>query len=136
MEAYPIILFDGVCNLCNGAVQFIIERDSKAKLKFAALQSDIGVNLVKKHQLSEQFLDTIVLIENGNAYVRSEAVLRLSRHLDGYWSWLYGLLIVPKFVRDSLYNFIGKNRYQWFGKEESCMMPTPDLQLRFLSMSQ
>jgi predicted DCC family thiol-disulfide oxidoreductase YuxK len=129
----PILLFDGVCNLCNGAVQFIIKRDKKAKFRFAALQSETGHQLLSDFQLSDEYLSTLVLVENGKVYLRSDAVLRIAKSLGGFWSLAYGFIIIPRFIRDAAYDWVGRHRYQWFGKEESCMMPTPELKSRFLN---
>lgn len=129
---YPILLFDGVCNLCNGAVQFIIKRDKKAHFRFAALQSEVGQDLLKKFAVKEEYLSTLVLIENEKAYVRSDAVLRVAKNLGGLWSLTYIFILVPRFIRNAVYNWVGSHRYQWFGQKDACMMPTPDLQKRFL----
>ena len=128
----PILLFDGVCNLCNHSVQFVIKRDKDGLFRFAALQSDIGKSVLVKHQLSTVSLDTVVLIDQGKAYTRSSAALHVLRHLGSPWSILTVFLLLPKGLRDMVYNFIAKNRYRWFGKEESCMIPTPELKNRFL----
>lgn len=128
-----IVLFDGVCNLCNSSVQFIIARDTKAYFRFASLQSEVGKSLLASHHLSPDSIDTIVLVEKGNAFVRSAAALRIAQHLDGAWRWLSIFRVLPLPLRDALYNFVARNRYRWFGKEESCWLPTPDLRERFLS---
>ena len=132
MKTPPIILFDGVCNLCNGAVQFIIERDKKQHFRFASLQSKIGQEYQQKAGLAIDKIDTILLVENGKIYQKSTAALRIARHLDGLWSVLYVFIIVPPFIRNAVYDFIAKNRYKWFGKQDSCWMPTPDLKKLFL----
>lgn len=129
---HPIVLFDGVCNLCNSAVQFVIKRDPNAHFRFAPLQSQTGQRLLKQFNLSTEDFNTIVIVENGKHYVRSTAGLRLMKDLNNAWPLLYGFIIVPRFIRDAVYDFISKNRYKWFGKQESCMMPTPDLKRRFL----
>lgn len=129
----PILLFDGVCNLCNGAVQFIIKRDPKAKFYFAALQSDTGQQLLRDFQLTDEYLTTLVLVEDGKVYLRSSAVLRIARNLNGLWPLAYVFMVIPRPIRDAVYNWVGSNRYRWFGKEESCMIPTPDLKSRFLN---
>lgn len=127
-----VILFDGVCNLCNGAVLFIIKRDPKAKFKFAALQSDIGMSLTAEHNIDTTKTDSIVLVEAGKVYIKSTAALRVARHLKGGYPLLYGFIIFPAFFRNWVYDWIAKNRYKWFGKKESCMIPTPELKSRFL----
>ncbi len=129
MEKHPIILFDGVCNLCNGAVQFIIERDKKQQFRFASLQSDFG------QQYQQQVgaaVDSILLVKNDKIYQKSSAALRIARHLDGLWSLLFLFIIVPPFIRNSIYDWIARNRYRWFGKQDSCWLPTPDLKALFL----
>ena len=128
----PIILFDGVCNLCNVAVQFAIERDPKAIFRFASLQSDFGQSILAQNVVDTEGGDTIVLLENGKVYDRSTAALRIARQLSGWIKFLYVFIIVPKFIRDFVYKIIAKNRYRWFGKQESCWMPTKELKARFL----
>jgi len=132
MDQSPVILFDGICNLCNGAVQFVIRHDSKAIFKFSALQSDKGQMLLKRYDLPAAVLNSFVLIQNNKAHTRSDAALLVAKQLDGPIKFLYGLIIVPSFLRNSVYNFIAKNRYKWFGKQESCMMPDQSLQKRFI----
>ncbi len=129
---HPVLLFDGVCNLCNTSVQFIIDKDPESKFNFASLQSDIGGELLKQFNLSNEQLDSVVLIKNDKAYTRSSAALQVLRTLGGAWSLLYGLIIIPKPIRDIIYDWVAKNRYKWFGKQESCWLPTPDLRARFL----
>jgi predicted DCC family thiol-disulfide oxidoreductase YuxK len=132
---YPVILFDGVCNLCTSSVQFIIKRDDTKHFRFASLQSDIAQQLLTEFSFttSSSNLATIVLIERGKLYTQSTAVLKIVKHLNGGWPLLYVFILVPAFIRDSLYNFISQNRYKWFGKKEVCWMPTEDLKERFLS---
>ncbi|HET6993521.1 MAG TPA: thiol-disulfide oxidoreductase DCC family protein [Chitinophagaceae bacterium] len=128
----PVILFDGVCNLCNRAVQFIIKRDKKKQFLFASLQGKTGTELLRRFDLPADQFNSFVLIEKGKAYTRSTATLRVAKKLSGGWSFLYGLIIVPPFLRDPVYNLIAKRRYQWFGKRDECMIPTPELKERFL----
>ncbi|MBX2939137.1 MAG: thiol-disulfide oxidoreductase DCC family protein [Ferruginibacter sp.] len=127
----PVILFDGVCNLCSGAVQFIIRRDPAARYRFASLQSASAQSLLKKFSIPDE-LKTFILIENHKVYKRSTAALRVARHLKGAWPLMYAFIIVPPFIRDGVYNIIGRYRYSWFGKKDQCMMPTPSIQSRFL----
>ena len=129
----PIILFDGVCNYCNSMVNFIIRQDTGKKFVFAALQSDTGQKLLKQYNLPTNDLDSFVLIDEGKAYQRSTAALKLYNKLPWYWKWVQIFWIIPAFIRDAVYNFIAKNRYKWFGKKEECMIPTPELKARFLS---
>ncbi|MCJ8013136.1 thiol-disulfide oxidoreductase DCC family protein [Paenibacillus sp. KQZ6P-2] len=128
-----IVLVDGVCHLCQGLTRFIIERDPHAKFRFASLQSDIGAILLEKGELPADKVDTLVLIENGQYYVRSAAVLRIVRQLKMPWPLLYVFALIPLPLRDRLYRYVARNRYRWFGKEEQCMLPTPELRKRFLS---
>jgi predicted DCC family thiol-disulfide oxidoreductase YuxK len=128
-----IILFDGVCNLCNNSVNFIIDRDKKNVFQFAALQSEAGKKLLLQHHLPADKSDSIVLIKNGKAYQRSAAALEIARHLQGFWSSLYIFKLIPGFISDVFYNFIAKNRYRFFGKQETCRIPTPELKAKFLA---
>ncbi len=126
-----ILLFDGECNLCNGIVQFVIKRDPNAKYQFAALQSETGQKLLKEYNFPNQF-DSFIMIEDGKAYQKSSAALRVVRHLNGGWRLFTVFKIIPTPIRDVIYNFIARNRYKWFGKRDSCMIPTPDIKSRFL----
>ena len=129
---HKIILFDGVCNLCNGAINFVIKRDKGNIFKFAALQSEIGQTLLSKFKIDTSKVDSIILIDGEKCYVKSSAALRISKHLSSGYPLLYGFLILPKFIRDAVYDYIARNRYKWFGKKESCMIPTPELKEKFL----
>jgi len=129
---FPVIFFDGFCNLCNGAVQFTIERDRKNIFRFASLQSDYAHQKLSAHLLGSTYGQSMVLVEEGQIYERSTAALRVARRLGGLWPLLYGLIIIPSFIRDGVYNYVGKNRYKWFGKQESCWVPTPALASKFL----
>ncbi len=132
MKSHPVILFDGVCNFCNGAVNFLIRQDKKKIFRFAALQSEAGQNILEGYNLSKEGFDSLILIEDGKVYKRSTAGLRLYNKLPWYWKWTQLFWIVPRPVRDGVYRFIAKNRYRWFGKKETCMIPTPELRNRFL----
>lgn len=127
-----IILFDGVCNLCNGFVQFVIKNDSQGYFKFTALQSEVGQEILKQVRYFDFSLSTVVLVEKGKIYVRSAAALKILARLDGLWPLAYSFIILPAFLRDFIYKGIAQNRYRWFGKQESCMLPTPELKARFL----
>jgi len=128
-----VILFDGVCNICNSSVNFIIDRDPKKEFRFAALQSETGQRLLSSiPATSLQDFDSVVLIEGDRVYKKSTAALRIARRLPGIWSWLYIFIIIPKFLRDPVYDLIANNRYRWFGKKDSCRIPTPELRSRFL----
>ena len=126
------MLFDGVCNFCNGAVNFIIRHDHSRKFKFAALQSDAGMRLRQRFDISED-VDSIVLIEDDRAFLHSSAALRIARALGGIWSLGYLFVIVPTPIRDWFYKLFAKYRYRLFGKKDVCMVPTPDVKERFLS---
>jgi len=128
----PVIFFDGVCNLCNSSVQFIIKKDAKAVFKFASLQSDFALETLATYSVSTRNLDSIVLLDSGKVYFRSTAALRIVRHLP-YWRFLYFLIIVPTPLRDWIYNLVAQNRYRWFGKKDACMIPSPELNQRFIS---
>lgn len=132
-KAADIILFDGDCNLCNGFVQFIIKRDPEAKFKFASLQSHFGEKVMEAVGLPSGERGTVVLIQDGKPYVRSDAVLRISRGLSGGWPVVFIFKVVPRFIRDAVYSFVAHRRYRWFGQRESCMMPTADTSRRFIS---
>lgn len=127
-----IILFDGVCNLCNHAVTFIIDQDKKQTYKFASLQSSVGQFLLRQFQIPTQTMDSVVLIRNGKAYVKSTAALKIALRLDGLWPLTYIFILVPAFIRDLFYNVIAKYRYKIFGKSDSCRYPSEDLEYRFL----
>ncbi len=129
----PIVLFDGVCNLCNGAVQFIIRHDKNEKFLFASLQSEIGKKILSSNNLSRDDLKTFLLIEDDKVYTKSTAALRVIKQLNGVISILYTFNVIPKFIRDSIYDLVARNRYNWFGKKDECMIPTPQLKARFLS---
>jgi len=133
MYQHSVILFDGVCNLCNGAVQFVIKRDNKNQFLFASLQSEEGKQILKELNFPANKMDSFFLVENGKVYDRSAAALKVVKKLSGLWSFLYGFIIVPKFMRDVVYNLIAKNRYQWFGRKDECMIPTPELKAKFLN---
>lgn len=127
-----LLLFDGVCNLCNGAVQWIIVRDKKAIFQFAALQSDAGQRALHHLGLPTQSFNTIVLIKGDRYLIRSDAALEIAVQLGGFWRLAGIFKIVPRFIRDAVYDFIANNRYRWFGKQEQCMLPRAEWKGRFL----
>jgi predicted DCC family thiol-disulfide oxidoreductase YuxK len=129
--AQPIIFFDGVCNLCNASVQFVIEHDKKDHFHFTALQGDYAKEILPKFNADPKQLSSILLLEDDKLYTKSSAALRVAKKLDGLIPLLYVFLIVPKFIRDWFYDIIAKNRYRWWGKEESCWVPTPELKSKF-----
>jgi predicted DCC family thiol-disulfide oxidoreductase YuxK len=128
------ILFDGVCNLCNGFVQFVVRHDQAGRFRFASLQSAGGQALLAQHGISPAATDpeTVMLVENGQVYTHSTAVLRIARGLGGFWALLYAGIVLPRALRDALYRFVARHRYQWFGRQDACMLPTPELAQRFL----
>ncbi|MGB3548453.1 MAG: thiol-disulfide oxidoreductase DCC family protein [Saprospiraceae bacterium] len=131
-DSHPLLLFDGVCNLCNGAVQFIIDRDDRDLFRFASLQSELGRSVLRKYDLDSTSLDTVVLVQKGRAYTHSEAALRTAAQLDGGYRLLSVFRILPRFFRDGVYRFIARNRYRWFGREEACRLPRPEWQAKFV----
>lgn len=129
-----IILFDGVCNLCNGAIQWIIERDKEELFRYASLQSDLGKKMLADRQIDPQKIDSIVLVEPNVAYyLKSTAALQIGKKLGSNYKLLSKiLLLIPAFIRDAVYDFIARNRYRWFGKKAQCWIPNPELQKLFL----
>jgi predicted DCC family thiol-disulfide oxidoreductase YuxK len=130
-DSGPILLFDGVCNLCNHAVDFVIRHDPAGRIRFASLQSDTGRALLRQHGGTPGTLDSVVLVENGRLYTHSDAALRTARYLRG-WRWLYALRGIPRSWRDAVYGWVARNRYRWFGQRETCRLPTPAERARFL----
>ena len=132
-ENKKIILFDGVCNLCNNAINFIIEHDKKDVFRFASLQSELGRKMVSERGIDPEVLDSIILIEPGVVYYeKSTAALKIAKELSGGYSLLSYFSFLPNFIRDGVYDIVAANRYSWFGKKESCMIPTPELNAKFL----
>jgi predicted DCC family thiol-disulfide oxidoreductase YuxK len=128
-----VVYFDGVCNLCSGAIQFILKRNSKENLKFASLQSVYGQTVVKELGLNQLDFETIIYQEGNQFYQKSDAILKIAKELDGAWKLVSVLKVFPKFIRDGVYGFIGRNRYNFFGKKDQCWLPTPALKARFLN---
>lgn len=127
-----IIFFDGVCNLCNSSVQFIIKRDKKARFKFITLQSEKARELLMPFENPED--DSVLYLKNGKLYKGSSAALQICRKLNGLWPVLFIFILIPAFIRDAVYNWIARNRYRWFGKLDECMVPTEALRDRFLDV--
>jgi len=128
-----IILFDGVCNLCNRSVQYIIKRDKNDAFRFAALQSEIGEKLVSDRQIDTSKVDSIILIEPGVAYyVKSDAAIEIAKEIGGAWTMFRLFQWVPVSIRNIVYDFVARNRYSWYGKKDQCMIPTPELKAKFL----
>jgi predicted DCC family thiol-disulfide oxidoreductase YuxK len=128
----PLILFDGVCNLCNGSVQFVIKHDKESKFLFASLQSDKGQEILKHLGLKTDNFDSFILLDKGKIYTKSSGVLKEAAILGGWFKIFTIFYLVPTFIRDLFYSFVAKNRYRFFGKKDSCMIPTPELKARFL----
>jgi predicted DCC family thiol-disulfide oxidoreductase YuxK len=126
------VLFDAVCNLCNGSVLFVIDRDPSRHFRFAALQSEAGARLLREHAHGGADLSSVVLVEDGRLYTRSTAALRIARRLAWPWRLLSALIVVPRPLRDAVYDLVARNRYRWFGRGEACRIPTPELRGRFL----
>ncbi len=126
----PVLYFDGVCNLCNRTVQWIIKQDKKKIFRFAPLQSAGGVALVQLR--GENNANSVLLVVDGRIYSKSSAALQVAKQLGGIYSLFYVFIIIPVFLRDAVYNFIARNRYKWFGQQASCMIPTPELRARFV----
>ena len=123
-----VVFFDGVCNLCSSAVQFILRRDRAGRFRFASLQSAIGVRVFGEHHPPR----TIFLFQDGKLHEQSSAVLRIARGLDGAWKLGYCFIVVPPFLRNAIYRFVARHRYKWFGKKEQCWLPEPSVEARFL----
>lgn len=128
----PIVFFDGVCNLCNQSVLFIIQRDPEAHFRFATLQSAMGQRILTTYGHATTAQDSVLLFQHSKLYDRSRAALEICRALSGLWPLLYVFIIVPPFLRNGVYDWIARNRYRWFGKKEECMIPTPELRSRFI----
>jgi predicted DCC family thiol-disulfide oxidoreductase YuxK len=127
-----IVIFDGVCNLCARSVQFILRHESEPRFLFSPLQSAAGTRLLSEHGFPTADVESFVLLSDGKVYTRSTAALRIALHFKGAWQLLRALRLVPRPLRDLLYDFVARNRYSWFGKAESCMVPTPELNARFM----
>jgi len=130
-DAAAIIFFDGVCNLCDASVQFLIQRDPRGHFRFAALQSAAAERLLAAHRPDPS--DSVALLEDGRFYTRSSAALRIVRRLRFPWPILYLIVVIPRPLRDRLYDFVARHRYRWFGRKEFCLPPTPEHRARFIS---
>ena len=128
----PLILYDGVCNLCNRWVQFVLKHDKRRQFSFAPLQGATAKNILSEKFQEQQVPDTVVLIDNNKVYTRSEAALRILKLLGNGWNLFYSLVVIPRFLRDGVYRFISNRRYKWFGKSDSCILPSPEWKDRFL----
>jgi predicted DCC family thiol-disulfide oxidoreductase YuxK len=131
-SSHPVVLFDGLCNLCEGSVLFIIKRDPSKIFRFASLQSKFGQDLLQRFQLPKDDFDTMVLVEGERVFKRSTAALKVAKSLRFPWPLFYVFILVPPFIRNFFYRIVARNRYRWFGKKEACLIPTPELRSRFL----
>ena len=127
-----IVLFDGVCNLCNGVVRFVIDRDPQGRFKFATLTSVTAARVLSPGNTVETLPDSIVLVEEGRVFTKSDAALRVARRLTFPWPLLYGLIVLPRGLRDQAYDLVARHRYRWFGRQDSCIVPGPGIRARFL----
>ena len=128
-----IVLFDGVCNLCDHSVNFIIDHDPAGRFVFCSLQSSQGLAILKKYGLADDYLDSVILIRGEKVFAQSSAALEIARYLNGFWSFFYVFKFVPSPIRDFIYKLVAQNRYRIFGKMGSCRYPTPELKARFLN---
>jgi predicted DCC family thiol-disulfide oxidoreductase YuxK len=128
-----IVFFDGVCNLCNASIDFILKRDSKNRFLVGALQEDFSKKILSNYSVKQDYLDSLILIEENQIYFKSTAALRIARQLKGLWPIFYLLIGFPLWIRDPVYDWIGRNRYRWFGKKNKCRIASPDEQAKFLS---
>ena len=131
-EEKSLILFDGICNLCSAAVQFILKRDRNGRYRFASLQSASAGKILNEFNYYENIPDTIVLIEKDKVYLKSTAVLRIVKHLRGVWPFFYGFIFFPAFIRDRIYDWIARNRFRWFGRKKQCYIPEEKWKERFI----
>lgn len=132
MNDYQIVIFDGICNLCNGATQFIIKRDTNNIFLFAAMQSDAAKKMLNEYVANREIPDSIILIKDKKIYEKSDALIEITTHLSGLWPILKISRVIPKKLRDCLYDWLAKNRYKIFGKRETCILPTTELQKKFI----
>ena len=130
---HPVILFDGVCNLCNGVVNFVIRHDSKNIFRFATLQSETGRQLLNQYHFTSPDLRSFILIDNAIVYEKSSAAFHVLKYLPWYWKVFRVFGIIPLFIRNGVYDFVARNRYKWFGRKEVCMIPTPAIKQKFLN---
>ena len=127
-----VVIFDGVCNLCAGTVRFIVRHEAGPRLRFVPFQSPVGARLMREHGFDPENVKTFVLISGGRAYARSDAAIRITRYFGGAWRALAVMALVPRPIRDGVYDLVARNRYRWFGRTDACMVPTPELRARFI----
>lgn len=128
----PILIFDGVCSFCSATVQFILKHDVRGRIRFAPLQSPLGRRLMKRHGLDPDDAQSLLFVKGDEAYVRSDAAFEIARDLGWQWRWIRVFRFVPRFIRNRVYDLVARNRYRWFGKLETCFIPTPEVRARFL----
>jgi predicted DCC family thiol-disulfide oxidoreductase YuxK len=128
----PVILFDGVCNLCSGFVQVMIRIDKKGQFKFASIQSDYGQKALQKFKLPTEEISTVVMVDRERVYTHADVALQIALRLGGLWRLFAVFYLIPRPLRNLIYNWVARNRYRWFGQKESCMIPTPELKNRFV----
>lgn len=133
-EQHYLVIFDGICNFCNGAVNFIINRDPEAKFKFSPIQSKLSQEIIKKHGVANVGIDTFLLVKNGRCYIWTDAAMEISKDLSGSWYLFNIFRVIPSSARDYLYRVFARNRYKLFGKSDNCMVPTEELRSRFVGM--
>ncbi|MDH3257655.1 MAG: DCC1-like thiol-disulfide oxidoreductase family protein [Nitrospinota bacterium] len=127
----PLVLYDGVCKLCNGSVNFILHRDRKGRLKLAPLQSDYARQVIASHEMKSNPMGSLLLLEGSRLTTKSTAIIRISKYMDGLWPLCVIFLIIPRFIRDFIYDIVANNRYRWFGKYDTCRLPDPEFEGRF-----
>jgi predicted DCC family thiol-disulfide oxidoreductase YuxK len=132
-EDQPVVLFDGVCNFCSASVEFVIKRNARSNIVFCQIQSETGQKLLEEYGLSDMGLTSMILIYHGKAYVKSSAALHIARLMDFPWPLMFVFIVIPPFIRHRVYDWIGRHRYQWFGKRDACWVPDTDIRNRFLS---
>ena len=132
LSANHVIFFDGFCVLCNGLVDFVIQRDRSRRYRYATLQSEFGQRMQRRLSLPTHSFETFILVEGGNSYIKSTAALRVLRNMPGLWPLLYGFVLVPRPLRDAVYSWVGKNRYRWFGRRSNCRLPSGEERSLFL----
>lgn len=132
-QTKSIVFFDGVCNLCNASIDFIIQKDNKNQFLVGALQDTFSKQILAGHQVKQDYLDSLVLLEEDQIFYKSTAALKIARKLSGIWPIFYPLIYLPTWLRDPVYDFIGKNRYRWFGKKNTCRIASPEEKAKFLS---
>lgn len=131
-ENIRIVLFDGICIFCISSINRIIKHDKKNKLKFATIQSETGKKLLLQYAINSSKTDSIIFIEDDKFFIKSTAILKITKHLDGIHSLAFSLIIIPAIVRDFIYDIFARNRYKWFGKKEVCMIPTEEIKSKFI----